>query len=91
MAVVEHSLACDFFLGSFVLAKMAWHGIAWSSMYRSMLLDGGGMPNELSERVRELQIIAPMVQWARLEFETRDGHLVNNSVALVMFGMLPWL
>lgn len=50
-----------------------------------MLLDGGGMPNELSERVRELQIIAPMVQWARLEFETRDGHLVNNSVALVMF------
>lgn len=59
--------------------------------YRLILLDGGGMPNELSERVRELQNIASMVQWARLEFETRDGHLVNNSVALVMFGMLPWL
>lgn len=49
------------------------------------------MPNELSERVRELQNIASVVQWARLKFETRDGHLVNNSVALVMFGMLPWL
>lgn len=69
---------------------MAWHGMV---VYRLILLDGGGMPNELSERVpvRELQSIAPMVQWARLEFETRDGHLVNNSVALVMLGMLPWL